>query len=163
MLVWLSFWLTAYFWHSYYIKLIAIAGIAAAAAVFYAVYTLFKKLPSDNEIEGELIAEADAPRLWERIRQLAGRVQTAPPDQIIAGIDTNFFVTEAPCEVRGQTLHGRTLFVSIPLLRVLDQRPTRCSRTSWPTWAAATPAAARRSAPSCCSSTSTLGRCAAPA
>ncbi len=25
MLVWLSFWLTAYFWHSYYIKLIAIA------------------------------------------------------------------------------------------------------------------------------------------
>ncbi len=121
MVVWLSFWLTAYFWHSYYIKLIAIAGIAAAAAVFYAVYTLFKTLPSGNEIEGELIAEADAPRLWERIRQLAGRVQTAPPDQIVAGIDTNFFVTEAPCEVRGRTLNGRTLFVSIPLLRVLDQ------------------------------------------
>lgn len=121
MLVWLSFWLTAYFWHSYYIKLIAIAGIAAAAAVFYAIYTLFKTLPSGNEIEGELIREADAPRLWERIRELAGRVQTAPPDQIVAGIDTNFFVTEAPCEVRGQTLHGRTLFVSIPLLRVLDQ------------------------------------------
>ena len=121
MLVWLSFWVTAYFWHSYYIKLIAIAGIAAAAAVFYAVYTLFKKLPSDNEIEGELVAEADAPRLWKRIRQLAARVQTAPPDQIVAGIDTNFFVTEAPCEVRGQALQGRTLFVSIPLLRVLDQ------------------------------------------
>ncbi|RQO39810.1 peptidase M48 [Variovorax sp. KBW07] len=121
MIVWLSFWLTAYFWQSYYVKLIAIAGIAAAAAVFYAIYTLFKKLPSGNEIDGELIGQADAPRLWERIRQLAGRVQTAPPDQIVAGIDTNFFVTEAPCEVRGQTLHGRTLFVSIPLLRVLDQ------------------------------------------
>lgn len=121
MLVWLSFWLTAFFWHSYYVKLIAIAGIAAAAAVFYAVYTLFKKLPSVNAIDGELIAEADAPRLWERIRQLAGRVKTAPPDQIVAGIDTNFFVTEAPIEVAGRTLNGRTLFVSIPLLRVLDQ------------------------------------------
>ena len=120
MLVWLSFWLTAYFWQSYYIKLIVIAGVAAAAAVFYAVYTLFRKLPYGNEIEGEVIAEADAPRLWDRIRQLAGRVKTAPPDQIVAGIDTNFFVTEAPCEVRGRTLHGRTLFVSIPLLRVLD-------------------------------------------
>ena len=57
----------------------------------------------------------------ERIRQLAGRVKTAPPDQIVAGIDTNFFVTEAPIEVGGRTLNGRTLFVSIPLLRVLDQ------------------------------------------
>lgn len=121
MLVWLSFWLTAYFWQSYYVKLIAIAGIAAAAAVFYAIYTLFKKLPWGNEIEGELVAEADAPRLWERIRQLAARVKTTPPDQVVAGIDTNFFVTEAPCQVGGQTLGGRTLFVSIPLLRVLDQ------------------------------------------
>ena len=34
MLVWLSFWLTAYFMQSYYVKLIAIAGIAAAMAVF---------------------------------------------------------------------------------------------------------------------------------
>ncbi|MDQ0591149.1 M48 family metallopeptidase [Variovorax paradoxus] len=121
MLVWLSFWLTAYFWQSYYVKLIIIAGIAAAVAVFYAIYTLFKQLPFGNEIEGEVVAEADAPRLWERIRQLAARVKTAPPDQIVAGIDTNFFVTEAPCEVGGRTLQGRTLFVSIPLLRVLDQ------------------------------------------
>ncbi|BEP35537.1 hypothetical protein GmRootV59_25080 [Variovorax sp. V59] len=121
MLVWLSFWLTAYFMQSYYVKLIIIAGIAAAVAVFYAIYTLFKKLPFGNEIEGEVVAEADAPRLWERIRQLAARVKTAPPDQIVAGIDTNFFVTEAPCEVGGRTLQGRTLFVSIPLLRVLDQ------------------------------------------
>ncbi len=100
MLVWLSFWLTAYFWQSYYVKLIALAGIAAGAAVFYAIYTLFKKLPWGNEIEGELISRADAPRLWERIRQLAGRVKTTPPDQIVAGIDTNFFVTRSP--VRGQ-------------------------------------------------------------
>ncbi|RYX97321.1 MAG: peptidase M48 [Comamonadaceae bacterium] len=120
MLVWLSFWLTAYFWKSYYVKLVGIAGVAAAIAVFYAIYTLFKKLPSGNEIEGELLAEADAPRLWARIRQLAGRVNTAPPDQVIAGIDNNFFVTEAPCTVAGQQLTGRTLFVSIPLLRVLD-------------------------------------------
>lgn len=121
MLVWLSFWVTAFFWHSYYVKLIAIAGIAAAAAVFYAIYLLFKKLPSDWEIEGELVAEADAPRLWARVRQLAARVNTAPPDQIVAGIDTNFFVTEAPCSAGGRALQGRTLFVSIPLLRVLDQ------------------------------------------
>ncbi|WP_420227020.1 M48 family metallopeptidase [Pigmentiphaga litoralis] len=121
MLVWLSFWVTAYFWNSYYVKLIALAGIAAAAAVFFAIWTLFKRIPSGNAVEGELIAEADAPRLWDRIRQLATAAKTTPPDHVVAGIDTNFFVTEAPCDVGGRTLTGRTLFVSLPLLRVLDQ------------------------------------------
>lgn len=120
MVVWLSFWLTAFFWHSYYVKLVALAAIFAAMAAFYAVYTLFKKLHEANEIEGELLAEADAPRLWERIRQLAARVGTPPPDHIVAGIDSNFFVTEVPCTVAGQPIRGRTLFVSLPLLRVLD-------------------------------------------
>ncbi|RYF50291.1 MAG: peptidase M48, partial [Comamonadaceae bacterium] len=120
MVVWLSFWLTAYFWERYYVKLVAIAGIAAAAAVFYAIYTLFKKSPANDEIEGELLTRTDAPRLWQRIEALAGQVGTAPPDQVIAGIDTNFFVTEAPCTVQGQAVKGRTLFVSVPLLRVLD-------------------------------------------
>jgi Zn-dependent protease with chaperone function len=121
MCVWLSFWVTAYFSHSYYVKLVAFAGIFAALAVFQAIYTLFKRLKSDYVIDGELLTEADAPRLWSRVRELATRVGTPPPDQIIAGIDTNFFVTEAPCIVSGRTLLGRTLFVSIPLLRVLDQ------------------------------------------
>jgi Zn-dependent protease with chaperone function len=121
MCVWLSFWLTAYFMEIYVVKLIALVGILAAMAVFFAIYTMFKKLPSNNEIEGELLGETDAPRLWDRVRQLASRVGTAPPDQIIAGIDTNFFVTEAPGTVGGQPVRGRTLFVSIPLLRVMDQ------------------------------------------
>lgn len=120
MVVWLSFWLTAYFWERYYVKLVAIAGIAAAAAVFYAVYMLFRKSPGSNHIEGELLRPEDAPALWQRIRALATQVKTAPPDQVVAGIDTNFFVTEAPCVVQGQPVQGRTLFISIPLLRVLD-------------------------------------------
>jgi len=121
MVVWLSFWLTAYFSERYYVKLIGIAGIAAVMAVFYAIYTLFKKLPLGNVIEGELIAEPDAPRLWHRIGELAARVETPQPDNIVGGIDANFFVTETPCVVEGQALRGRTLFVSIPLLRVLSQ------------------------------------------
>ena len=120
MLLWLSFWLTAYFWESYSIKLVGIVGLVAALAVFMAIRSIFQKSAAPFEIEGEQLAEADAPRLWERIRQLAARLGTAPPDRIVAGIDTNFFVTEAPCAVGGQALQGRTLFVSIPLLRVME-------------------------------------------
>ena len=120
MVVWLSFWVTAYFWERYSIKLVGIAGILAAVAVFYAIWTLFRKFPAENRIEGELLAEADAPRMWNRVRELAARAGTSPPDQIVAGIDSNFFVTEAPCTVGDRVVQGRTLFVSIPLLRVLD-------------------------------------------
>lgn len=121
LLVWLSFWLTAFFFTVYAVKLIAIVAIGAALAVFYAVYSLFKRPPRDTGIDGETVAESEAPALWAHIRDMAVRAETAPPQQIVAGIDTNFFVTEAPLATAHKSLHGRTLFVSLPLLRVLDR------------------------------------------
>ena len=121
LLVWLSFWLTAFFFNLYAIKLIAVAGIGAALAVFYAVVHIFKRPVLSGEVEGELVDEAAAPALWARVRQLARRMKTEPPQHLIAGIDTNFFVTESPLTVSGKTLRGRSLFVSLPLLRVLDR------------------------------------------
>ncbi|GGC63003.1 M48 family metallopeptidase [Undibacterium terreum] len=122
MLVWLSFWLTAYFLEHYSIKLILIVGLGVGAAVLLTVFSIFKKAGNDSEVDGELISAEAAPALWERVRELAARLKTAAPAQIVGGIDTNFFVTESPLSVNGKTLSGRTLFVSIPLLRLLDQQ-----------------------------------------
>jgi len=121
MAVWLSFWVTAVFFHKYSPKLIIVVGLAVAAGVFVAVAGIFKRVQSDSRAVGELVSEADAPMLWKRIRHMAQRLKTDPPQHIVAGIDANFFVTEAPLTVGDKTLAGRTLFVSLPLLRVLDQ------------------------------------------
>ncbi|MCH8622075.1 M48 family metallopeptidase [Undibacterium sp. TS12] len=121
MLMWLSFWVTAYFMHSYSIKLIAVAVIFVAIAVFYVIVNIFKRVHSNNQIQGELIPEQAAPGLWRHIRDLAARLKTAAPDHIVAGIDANFFVTESPLNVSGRSLRGRSLFISIPLLRLLSQ------------------------------------------
>lgn len=121
LLVWLSFWLTAFFFNAYAIKLIAIVAIGGAMAVFYAVYCLFKRPTRDTGIDGETLAQSEAPVLWAYIRDMAARSGTAPPQQIVAGIDTNFFVTEAPLATADKTLQGRTLFISLPLLRVLGR------------------------------------------
>jgi Zn-dependent protease with chaperone function len=120
--VWLSFWVTAYFLNMYSIKLIGVIGIAALAAIFVSITTIFRKLSDENPVIGTLLTEANASRLWQYVRSLADKVGTAPPKQIVAGIDTNFFVTEAPLHHESGVLSGRTLFVSIPLLRVLDFR-----------------------------------------
>lgn len=122
MLAWLSFWLTAWFFHMYSIKLVAITGIAAGAAALLAVTQIFARPKWKFEVDGELVREQDAPALWQRVRSLAQMLGTAPPRQIIGGIDTNFFVTESEITLGNETIEGRTLFVSLPLLRVLDQR-----------------------------------------
>ena len=119
--VWLSFWVTAFFMHKYWPKLIILVGILVACGVFMAVVGIFKRVQLNNGVDGELLTEADAPLLWARIRHMAERLKTEPPRNIVAGIDANFFVTEAPLTVGNQRLTGRTLFVSIPLLRLLDQ------------------------------------------
>jgi Zn-dependent protease with chaperone function len=119
-LVWLSFWVTAFFFHKYYLKLILVAGVLALGAVWVVVMKIFQRVPLNNTVEGEVVTEADAPLLWRRIRHMAARLKTAPPDHIVAGIDTNFFVTETPLTVCQKALQGRSLFVSIPLLRVLS-------------------------------------------
>jgi Zn-dependent protease with chaperone function len=120
MCVWLSYWVSVYFTHKYWPKLIVIAGLMAGGAVVMVLVQIFSRVPDDNAVEAEPVGEGDAPRLWQRVRHLAARLKTAPPDSILAGIDANFFVTEAPLTIRGRKLTGRTLYISIPLLRVLD-------------------------------------------
>ena len=122
LLTWLAFWVPAFFVHKYSPKLIILIGLGVAGAVWMAVSAIFRKVPRDNEVTGETLSEADAPQLWNRVRALAARLGTEPPRHIVAGIDANFFVTESPLTVQGRELTGRTLFVSIPLLRVLDQQ-----------------------------------------
>jgi len=121
LLVWLSFWLTAFFFESYFIKLIVIAAVLAGLAVLHAIAGIFKRPPPSAPIDARLVTESDAPELWAHLRRCAAHLNTAPPGNVVAGIDVNFFVTEAPLAVREQTLTGRSLYVSLPLLRILDR------------------------------------------
>jgi Zn-dependent protease with chaperone function len=69
---------------------------------------------------GELLLEEKAPALWARVREIASRLGTKAPDHIIVGIDARFYVTEHDIWLDGQQISGRSLFVSLPLLKVLD-------------------------------------------
>ena len=118
--VWLSYWVTAFFVQKHYVKLVAVVGLLVLAGVALLVVKIFQRVPDDNALDGEILTEDQAPLLWRRIRHMAKRLKTAPPDNLVAGIDTSFFVTEAPLTVGQQQLTGRSLVVSIPLLRLLS-------------------------------------------
>lgn len=120
LLVALSFWITALWFNVYVPKLILLVALLALTAVVAIVKTIFRKPEIDFAVEGELVhVDHDAP-LWEELRGVCERVGTEPPDQVIAGIDDNFFVTEQPTRLGESTLAGRTLFVSLSLLKQLD-------------------------------------------
>jgi len=115
----LSFWVTAIWTESYYIKLIIIIGLLAAFAVFALLMAIFAKVDDRCEVAGEVLSETDAPSLWQHVREMAARLKTAEPDRIIVGIVPSFFVTEHPVALGSQVHHGRTLYLSLPMLKVL--------------------------------------------
>ena len=118
--VWLSFWVTALLANQYYVKLVGAVAIFACAVAWVAIRALFLKPSVTHEVEGEVVTEAGAPKLWQRIRSLAQQIGTEPPTHLVAGIDDGFFVCEAPLKVGETTLNGRNLYMSIPLIRQLD-------------------------------------------
>ncbi|MBA2112992.1 M48 family metallopeptidase [Bremerella alba] len=124
----LSFWIPAFFFNIYILKLLFIIGIFGLCAVGAVIAAIFKKVDEDFIIEGESITREMAPALWEDLERLSQSMNTAPPDQVIAGIDDNFFVTQTPVQVKGhedeepRTITGRTLFVSLSLLKKLPHQ-----------------------------------------
>jgi Zn-dependent protease with chaperone function len=116
----LSYWVTAYFFEIYVVKLIFMVAIFALWAIGGVLLGIFAKVDTTQTVEGALITEGEAPALWARLRELAATIGTEPPVRVIGGIDDNFFVTENPVVLNGERLEGRTLFMSLSLLRGFD-------------------------------------------
>lgn len=115
----LSFWVTAFWFERYFVKLILIAALLTVAAAAAVIMAIFKKLDDTFEVEGVVIDRGENSPLWADLNRICAAVGTAPPDRVVAGIDNNFFVTEHAVTVDGKRYEGRTLFVSLSLLRVL--------------------------------------------
>lgn len=120
----LSFWIPAFFFNVYIVKLLFVFGFLAGGAICVVIAAIFKRPNDDFIVQGEIITRDMAPQLWYDLEHLSAKAQTAPPDHVVAGIDDNFFVTQLPLKVQGkdqqiQTLSGRSLFVSLSLLKKL--------------------------------------------
>lgn len=66
---------------------------------------------------------SDAPELHGFVRDLANKLGSTPPKNIVVGLEPNFFVTNADVYslVDRQLLNDETLFVSAPLSRLMTK------------------------------------------
>jgi Zn-dependent protease with chaperone function len=118
----LSYWVTALWFNVYVPQLIIVVGILALCGVAI-MFAAISRIPKrEFVVEGTLLKHAPETPLWQALTNICTRVGAEPPDQIIAGIDDNFFVTENPVTVSGQELHGKTLYVSLALLKQLNAK-----------------------------------------
>ncbi len=123
MLAWLCFWLPVYFGEiNLYKWLVPVGLCVAAAGVIYTLLRVRRFVSVPYRLAGERLDEQQSPLLWAHVRQTAAALKTPPPDQIVASIDTNFFVAQAPVRLGREMLQGRTLYVSLALLRLLSRR-----------------------------------------
>jgi Zn-dependent protease with chaperone function len=101
------------------VKLIFVVGALAVLGAAAVIRAIFKRPVTDHTLEGKVIGRDAAPRLWEELDAICTKVGTPLPDQVIVGIDDNFFVTEMPLKVDETTYRGRTLYVSLSMLKQL--------------------------------------------
>lgn len=122
MLVALSYWVTALWMGVYIPKLIFVIAVFALIAVGVIIKAIFARLHQNFAVEGTVVDRQHSPQLWQHVDALCEKVGTHKPDQIVLGIDDNFFVTEQPVIVDDKTYTGRTLFASLSLLKQLNGR-----------------------------------------
>jgi Zn-dependent protease with chaperone function len=103
-------------------QLLVIIGFAALVGLWIMVrgmYAAVRKLPL--HVLGKQLKPGDQPALWGLVTEVAARLGTLPPANIVAGLEANFFVTETTVVCHDGKLSDRTLFISLPFCRILTE------------------------------------------
>jgi Zn-dependent protease with chaperone function len=74
---------------------------------------------AESSVFGQPLTSEAAGDLWKLTSGIADRLGALRPDNIVVGLDPNFFVTEAIVHTPHGSLSGRTLFCSLPLSRIM--------------------------------------------
>lgn len=105
-----------------HVKIIVLIGIGALIGVFVLArnaFALIKK--AQTSVIGTSLSHDEAPKLWGKVEQLSDKLGALRPQNIVVGLDPNFFVTEADTLCLSGNLSGRTLYCSLPLCRILSE------------------------------------------
>lgn len=104
--------------HFIAIGMVGIGAVSGTFIILKSMLSTFQK--TTTTILGISLSKEKCPKVWDYIGLLATKLNTELPNNIIAGLDPNFFVTEVNVKCLDGELCGRTLYISLPLLRLLN-------------------------------------------
>lgn len=106
--------------HIFIIGGIGVGALAGVAEIWRNTFSVVQR--AQTFVIGKAVPRTEAPDLWKRVDELADRLRALHPQNIVTGLDPNFFVTEADVVCLTGKLSGRTLYASLPLMRILTDR-----------------------------------------
>lgn len=96
--------------------------VGAAAGLWIIIKAFLSVLRTEPEfVLGRPISAGEAPEMWSLVRTLSNDVGVDLPDRIIAGLEPTFYVTDSPLRTDSGKLTGRSLYLSLPLMRILSR------------------------------------------
>jgi Zn-dependent protease with chaperone function len=96
---------------------IAIGVLLGVAGVIRAMLTARRRATSS--VIARRVDAAAEPGLHAMIGEIADRVGVGQPDHVLVGLDPEFYVTEADIEAPDGKWTGRSVYLSLPLMRIL--------------------------------------------
>ncbi len=108
--------------------IVAVVGVTAlgtALMVMFSALRMFRK--AETSVVGIPIQPIDAPHLTRIVGNIARKLETKAPDNIVLGLDANFFATSANVRtpLSKKPLKGNTLYLSLPLMRMMSDEETK--------------------------------------
>lgn len=99
---------------------VALGALGAAYKLFDGIFDYGGKLRT--RVVGTPVTETKAPGLFEFVKSIATRLGAKMPDNIVVGLEPNFFATSAEVVTPASTrpLDGDTLYVSASLARLMS-------------------------------------------
>jgi Zn-dependent protease with chaperone function len=105
-----------------HIGIIALIGLGALGGIAVIAQSLLSLvIKAKTFVVGTNLTREEAPELWNKIDSTADKLNALRPQQIVVGLDPNFFVTEADVVCLNANLSGRTMYCSLPLSRILTK------------------------------------------
>ena len=100
---------------------IVLLGLVAVVGAFFIMKPLLKGVPrAKTTVIGLQLKQENYPTIWNFVRGLAAQAGARPPDHLVVGFTPNFFVTEATVTCISGTLDGATMYLSLPICRILS-------------------------------------------
>lgn len=104
-------------YHPKLIAVVGLAGIVAGLVVLGATFSVFRSQPIWTL--ARRVDETLCPPLFGRLKALTGKLGMGMPDNVIVGLEPNFFVTTSKVKLHpsNEIVDGETLYLSLPLCR----------------------------------------------
>ena len=102
--------------------LLIIVGIGLVLGLYQIARHVWSAIRSAPlEVDGLSVLRVEQPGIWELATGIAHSLGAPPPDNILLGLEPNYFATESRISAYGVESDGYSLYISVPATRMMTK------------------------------------------